>query len=216
MKIWLDTTDVEFVKHASRLGIVAGVTTNPSLISKSPLSLTNIIEGLLEAQSGPITVQVVSNKAQEMVQQGLDFFSKSNRIIIKIPMTEEGLEAIHILSSRGIPTMATALFSARQALIAASAGVDYIAPYLGRMENAGINPWDTLNSIMKTLNSLPKKVSILAASLKSADQVVKCAEIGIAGVTLKKEIYDSLVADDPLTNQSVQQFADDWNSKFVI
>src|SRR5947209_968437 len=133
MDIWLDTSNIRMVQKAIRFGILAGVTTNPSIIAQSQRSLEEVLEDLLHYQEGPVTAQVVAEETREMVQQGQNLFAFSNRIIVKVPITKNGLEAIHLLSRQGIPTMATVLFSPRQALMAALAGANYVAPYLSRM-----------------------------------------------------------------------------------
>lgn len=210
MDIWLDTANIATIQKAIRFGLLAGVTTNPTIISESRKSLENVLEDLLHYQEGPITAQVVAEQTAEMVQQGQNLFNFSNRIIVKIPVTKQGLEAIYLLSRQGIPTMATTLFAPRQALMAALAGADYIAPYLSRLEKAGEDPWTVLSTMSRILHNYRLKTKILGASINSVEQVLKCAEIGIYGVTLKEEIFDRLIEDHSMTIQNVQKFSEDW------
>ena len=173
MEIWLDTTNIQTVKKASQYGLIRGVTTNPTLIAQSQRSLEEVLEDLLNQQSGPVTAQVVSDDPLEMVQQGQALYSFSNRLIIKVPVTKSGLEAIHLLSKQNIPTMATAVYHTHQALLAALAGADYAAPYLGRIEKAGMNPWSTLQTIVHLTTMYRLKMKILAASLQGIDDVMQ-------------------------------------------
>lgn len=210
MDIWLDTTNIPTVQKAVRFGLLSGITTNPEIIARTQGNLETILENLLHYQEGPVAVQVGADHASEMVQQGQYFYSISNRLIIKVPMTKQGLEAIHLLSRQGIPTMATVIFQPHQALLAALAGANYVAPYLGRLEKAGGNPWILLESIMGQFQTYRLKTRILGASLNEIEQVVKCAEAGIYGVTVKDELFEKLIETDPLTQKSVDAFAEDW------
>lgn len=212
MEIWLDTTNIQTVQKAAQCGLLAGVTTNPTLIAHSQRNLEEVLEDLLDKQSGPVTAQVVSDDPLEMVQQGQTLYSFSNRLIIKVPVTKSGLEAIHLLSKQSIPTMATAVYHSHQALLAALAGADYAAPYLGRIEKAGLNPWSTLQTIVHLIHTYRLKMKILAASLQSIDDVMKCAEAGIYGVTLKDGLFEKLIMDDSLTLKAIEQFVADWRT----
>lgn len=210
MDIWLDTTNIQTVHQAVRYGILSGVTTNPTLIAKSERDMENVLEDLLRHQEGLVTAQVVADETDEMVQQGRMLYALSNRLIIKVPITTDGLAAIHMLSKQGIPTMATVIFHPRQALVAALAGANYVAPYLGRMEKAGMDPWSILQNIVHLYQTYRLKTKILGASLQTIEQVMKCAEIGIYGVTLKDELFEKLIDNDFLTLKAVEQFNADW------
>jgi transaldolase len=212
MEIWLDTTNIQTIHKARRFGLLSGVTTNPSLIAQSRRDFEEVLEDLLHHQEGPVTAQVVAEEASEMVQQGQSLYSLSNRLIIKVPLTKNGLEAVHLLSRQGIPTMATTIYHPRQALMAALAGADYIAPYLGRLEKAGGDPEAMLKTTMHLFQTYRIKTKILGASLYNVEQVLQCAEAGIYGVTVKDELFDKLIESDPLTVKGVEQFAHDWKS----
>lgn len=210
MKLWLDTVDINGVLKGNKLGILSGVTTNPTLIAESKRHVKPVLHDLLYHQKGPVTVQVVGDIAEEMVREGREYFSFSDRLIIKIPVTPNGLEAIHLLSNLEIPTMGTAVFNSKQALLAALAGADYIAPYLGRIEREGENPWELLKSVLKIFQNGQFKTKILAASLPSCDYVIRCAEIGIHAVTVKESVFEKLIETDPLTEKAVEKFNSDW------
>lgn len=212
MDIWLDTTNIRTVQKAVKLGVLAGVTTNPTLIAQSQRDLEEVLEDLLHHQEGPVTAQVVADGTDEMVQQGQNLYSLSNRLIIKVPLTENGLEAVHLLSRQGIPTMATVIFHPRQALMAALAGADYVAPYLGRLEKAGGDPWDMLKSIIHIFQVYRLKTKILGASLQNVKQIMQCAEAGIYGITVKDDLFEKLIESDDMTLKSVEQFALDWQN----
>ncbi|CUI15657.1 putative transaldolase [Candidatus Protochlamydia naegleriophila] len=210
MDIWLDTTNVKTIQKAVRVGILSGVTTNPSLLAHNKKDVEKTLEDLLHHQEGPVTVQVVADDTHEMLQQGQMLYSFSNRIIVKVPITKNGLEAIHLLVRQGIPTMATVVFHPRQALMAALAGANYVAPYISRIEKMGKDPWEMLNSMTTIFQHYRLQTKILGASLSSIEQVVKCAEIGIYGVTLKDEIFEKMIEDNPATLEGVHQFSEDW------
>lgn len=210
MDIWLDTANIQAIKKAVQCGLLSGVTTNPTIIASSKLDLESLLEGLLDNQEGPVTVQVMSDETEEMVRQGQTLFSFSNRLIVKVPVTKKGLEAIHRLSRQGIPTMATVLFTPQQAFMAAIAGADYIAPYISRLEKTGQDPWAMLASIIRIFNNYRFKTKILGASIKTVEQVMQCTELGLYGVTIKEDLLDQLMEDHALTTQSVQTFIEDY------
>jgi len=210
MEIWLDTVDLDTISSANRFGVFYGVTTNPSLISQAKIPLSKIIMKLLETQEGPITVQVNSTKAAEIIEEAEEFQSRSDRIIIKIPATQEGLIAIRHLSLKEVPTMATAVFHPNQFLLAALAGATYIAPYLSRMSDAGIDPFTILEGMVRMYKNYDFKTKILAAALKNSDQIRRCSEIGIPAITIKDDLFNQFIADHPLTTQAVENFKLDW------
>lgn len=210
MEIWLDTINIPSVKKAKSLGILNGVTTNPSLLSGAKSPLKEVLIELLTHQEGPITAQVVASDCDEIVKQALALVEISRRIIVKIPFSVEGLKAIDILSHQGIVTMATVIFTPQQALLAAKAGAQYIAPYLGRMEANGIDPWNTLETMLKIYKNYEFSTKILAASIRDVSQVIRCAEMGVHAVTLKDQVFEQLLETDPMTHQGISQFAVDW------
>ena len=139
-------------------------------------------------------------------QQGQMLYSLSKRLIIKVPVTQKGLEAIHLLSRQGIPTMGTTIFYAHQALMAALAGVKYVAPYLSHIERTGGDPWLELKTMNQIFQHYQLDTKIIGASLKSIEHVMKCASTGIHGITIKDEVFEELIADQSLTTQALQTF----------
>ncbi len=216
MKIWLDTTNIAAIGAATDLGVLFGVTTNPELAAQSGKSLEDLLQSLLDAQEGPVTAQVVACNTQEMVRQGQTLNAFSARIIVKIPVTQDGLKAIHLLSEQNIPTMATVIFQPHQALMAALAGADYAAPYLGQIEQRGQNPWDVLTSISQMFQHYKLKTEILAASLRSLEYVQKCAEMGISNITVKEPLFRQMIATVPATQEKVDHFAQVWEAAHAM
>ncbi len=213
MEIWLDTCDTKAIAHADRFGVIAGVTTNPTILSQSTHELEQIIFALLEVQKGPVCVQILAEEADEIIKKAITLNAFSSRIIVKIPVTEDGLIAIKALSDKKIPTLATAIFEPRQALMAALAGANYAAPYVGRMFDAGIEAYSSLQTMMNIYKQFNFKTKILAAALRTTEQIIACAEIGIHAVTLKNSLFSQLIADDPLTAESLRGFAEDWEAR---
>lgn len=213
MEIWLDTCDPQAIAAACSFGIVYGITTNPSILAGTHEDPEKVINNLLDLQDGPIAIQVTANNSQEMIRQAKALHSFSDRIIIKVPVTQQGLITIKTLSSEEISTMATAVFQPTQALLAALAGADYVAPYLGRMFDAGIDAYASLQSMVNIYRQQGLKTRILAAAIKSTDQIIACAEMGITAVTLKNALFGQLLADDAYTLDSLKTFAEDWESR---
>lgn len=210
MKIWLDTAKFELIKQAVNLGLLHGVTTNPELIAQSGKTLKQVLQELLPHFDGPIAAQVIAADTSGMVGQGKQLHQFSNRIIVKIPVTKHGLEAIKLLSQENIPTMATVVFQPHQALTAALAGAQFIAPYVSRIEKIGYNPWDTLNSMLRILHNYKLDTQILAASLGTLDRLQKCAEIGIPHATIKEPLFEQLISTLPDTQECIDHFDTTW------
>lgn len=214
MEIWLDSCNRDVIKAACKFNIIYGITTNPSLIARTKEKPENIIKDLLELQSGPVAVQVIATNSAEMIQQALALNELSPRIIIKIPVTQQGLIAMKALSQEHIPVMATAIFQPNQALLASLAGAVYAAPYLGRMIDAGIEAHSSLQTMQTVYNQYNFKTKIIAAAIKTPEQITACAEIGIKAITLKSALLDQFLCDDPYTLDALQAFSEDWESSY--
>jgi TalC/MipB family fructose-6-phosphate aldolase len=204
--LWLDTIQLQTVEEAQKFVHVAGVTTNPSLLSKSK-NVKKTLEDLLKAQKGPVAVQVTRDETALMIEEGLSIFHFSKRCIVKVPVTKMGLAAIRILVAKKIPVMATGILTPLQALLASEHGASYIAPYyshMGEMREAHLEKMCALLQV----NHLPTK--ILAASVKTVEDFLFCASLGIDAVTIKEELYQSLVATNPQTEQFNLKFKEEW------
>ena len=210
MQIWLDTAEIPLIERAAKMGVLYGVTTNPSIVAESKMTLEDLIEGILKIQQGPITVQVTAHDATTMVQQAEALYRFSDRIVVKIPAMKEGYEAIHSLSGK-IPTMATAIFDVNQVLLAAKAGATYIAPYYSRICEADIDGIEAIRAMLGLLHRYGFSSQLLAASLRSPEQVKELAQMGAHAVTLKEDVFMGLIENNPLTVQSLARFTHDWD-----
>ena len=212
MEIWADSTDFDFIKTMKQLGILHGVTTNPSLVASCCYSLEELLVHLLQRQDGPIAAQVVAEKAEEMKKQGDLLYSFSPRIIVKVPVTSEGVQAIQYLSDKGVPVMATAIFAPYQALFAFKAGAQYLAPYIGRIADMGDNPFDTVAYIQKIQKNYNYSGKIIAAGIRTAEQVTQCAKLGVSAITFARKIYYQITENHPGTLQALKDFSQDWEN----
>lgn len=211
MQIWLDTTNIDLVKKADRLGILYGVTTNPALIAQSGKEMKTVLQELLDHQDGPVTAQVMAPDTRGMIEQGQRLYDFSDRIIVKVPVSHEGYEAINTLTAQEIPTMATVILEPHQALVAALAGAHYVAPYVGQIEKSGKNHWDVLAAMLAIFEKNHIDTQIVAASISTLEQVTRCAEMGVPHITLKDEAFSKLIATSQSTLERVNQFAAAWS-----
>ena len=216
MEIWLDTCNIETINKISQYGILHGVTTNPTILAASEQNHKELVNKLLEIQDGPIAIQVTGETAKDMVKQAIALHGFSDRILIKIPAIQEGLIAMKILSEQEISFLATAVFQPAQAILAAIAGADYIAPYIGRMLDNGIDAFKTLETILKAYHHYEFKTKILAAALRSADQIITCASMGVHAVTLKDSLASEFIADDKQAIACRRNFANKWETRSSI
>lgn len=212
MEIWLDTVDFDLIESAKAMGVLYGITTNPSILAKSQLRVESLLDKILHIQNGPVTAQVTAADSAKMVLQGEDLYKFSNRIIVKVPVTQEGLKAIHILKAKNIPVMATAVFDLGQVLLAAKAGATYIAPYFSSICELDMSGFDQFKSMSTLLERYQYPAKIIAASLKSAEQVRQCLEIGTQAVTLNKEVFSSFIENHPETTKRLDKFSKDWQA----
>lgn len=211
MEIWLDCLNEDLIERGCSQGWLYGVTTNPSIVSASGRSLEDVLKYLLAAQQGPVAAQVMASDAETMVEQGLRLHEMDARIICKIPVTNEGYIALRELSDRGVPTMATATFEARQALLAAQAGALYVAPYVGAIaKEAQQDPFPILAAIQQIYSNYKYGTKVLAASCQNVAEMMRCAELGLAAVTLKEAVARELLNDALTTLSRVERFAIDW------
>jgi len=208
MDIWLDTTDIKTITLGSKLGILSGVTTNPSLIADSEKNLEENIEAILRSQSGPMTVQVTAVDRSGIIEQAETLTDYSERIIVKIPVTQEGLKAMESLSHLQFPVMATAIFTPYQALFACHAGARFLAPYYSRISS----PLDALEGIILMLDRYGFETEVVVASLKTEGHIEDCFQLGIDAITLKKELFETFIADQSGTFEALDKFSKDWKN----
>lgn len=209
MKFFIDTANVDEIKRASEWGVIAGVTTNPSLIAKEGRQLIDVIQEITDIVNGPISAEVIGLKAEEMVQEGEEYAKLSENIVIKIPMTLEGLKAVKILSQKGIKTNVTLVFSANQALMAARAGATYVSPFVGRLDDIGHDGMILIRDIRQIFSNYGIQTEIIAASVRHPIHVTEAAKAGSDIATIPYKILEQM-AKHPLTDSGIEKFISDW------
>ncbi|MEM4348329.1 MAG: fructose-6-phosphate aldolase [Candidatus Anstonellaceae archaeon] len=209
MKIFLDTAEVEKIKRFAQLGLVDGVTTNPTLILKSGRKQKEVIEEICKIVKGPVSVEGVEEKAEGMVKDGREFAKWAKNVVVKIPMTAEGMKAVRMLSEEGIKTNVTLVFTASQALLAAKAGATYVSPFVGRLDDININGMDLIRQIMKIYGNYGFKTEVIVASVRSERHVLEAAEAGAHIATVPPEVLEKMFYH-PLTEKGIKKFLEDY------
>ncbi|WKY48702.1 fructose-6-phosphate aldolase [Eubacteriaceae bacterium ES3] len=209
MKYFLDTANVAEIKDAAQLGIIDGVTTNPSLIAREGRNFEEVIKEITAIVDGPISAEVISSKAEEMVEEARPLAKLHPNIVIKIPMTAEGIRATSILSKEGISVNVTLVFSATQALAAAKAGAAYVSPFIGRIDDMGADGMEVVREIMTIFRQYAYNTEVIAASIRNRNHIkmAALAQADIATIPYKV-LMDSL--KHPLTDQGIEKFLADW------
>jgi len=211
MKFFIDTASVKEIQEASAMGILDGVTTNPSLMSKEQGTFEDILLRICEIVDGPVSAEVVSLQWEEMVAEARRIAAIHPKIVVKIPITPDGLRAIKRVSDEGIRVNVTLCFSATQALLAAKAGAAYISPFIGRLDDIGQEGMDLIRTIRDIYDNYAFETEILAASIRSPQHVVQAALAGADVATLPPAVIRQLLAH-PLTDIGLKRFLDDWNA----
>ena len=211
MKFFIDTAEIEEIKSLSELGLVDGVTTNPSLIYKSGKDFKKVIKEISTIVEGPISAEVTSTECQEMIAQGQELAKISNNIVIKVPLTADGLMACKKLSSNNIKVNVTLCFSSSQALLAGKLGATYISPFIGRLDDIGTTGLNLIKEIVHIYNTYKKdiKTEVLAASIRSPLQVSQVASMGAHVATIPPKIIYQMIKH-PLTDIGLDTFMNDW------
>lgn len=210
MKFFIDTADVAEIRKAHDLGLVDGVTTNPSLIAKSGRDFKEVIAEISSIVDGPISAEVIALDAAGMVREGQEL-AKINpkNVIIKVPMTEDGLKATHIFTSEGIKTNVTLVFSPLQALLAAKAGATYVSPFVGRLDDVGHDGMEGIDQIRTIFDNYGYDTEIIVASVRSPLHVLRAALMGADICTIPYSVITQL-ARHPLTDVGIEKFMADW------
>ena len=211
MKIFIDTANVEEIRSANEMGIICGVTTNPSLIAKEKRNFKDVIKEITEIVDGPISAEVISLEADKMVEEAIPLAELNKNIVIKLPMTIEGLKACKKLTAMNIKTNVTLIFSASQALLAARAGATYVSPFLGRLDDIGINSEELISDISTIFNKHGITTEIIAASVRNPWHVREAAKAGAHIATIP---YNTLIAmtKHELTDRGIERFLKDWEN----
>ncbi len=209
MKLFVDTANTEEIRKANDLGVICGVTTNPSLIAREGLEFKSVIKEITEIVDGPISAEVISLEAPKMVEEALELAKIHKNIVIKLPMTEEGLKATKQLTAKGIKTNVTLIFSAAQALLAARAGATYVSPFLGRLDDIGAEGMQLVRDIAEIFDIHGIETEIIAASVRSPLHVVDAAKAGAHIATVPYNVIIQMTKH-PLTDNGIQRFLKDW------
>lgn len=213
MKFFLDTANVDHIKKANKMGVICGVTTNPSLIAKEGRDFNEVIEEITEIVDGPISGEVVSEDAEGMIKEGREIAAIHKNMIVKIPMTEEGLAATKVLASEGIKTNVTLIFSVTQALLAANAGATYVSPFLGRIDDISMDGMELVRDIAEIFDIHLIDTKIIAASVRNPMHVIQAAKAGAHIATVPYNLVIQMVKH-PLTDQGLEKFKADWAVAF--
>ncbi len=211
MEFFVDTADLTAIREAQQMGILDGVTTNPSLLSKEKGNFEEIIREICEVVEGPVSAEVVSTDFEGMMEEARWNAAIHEQVVVKIPIIWEGLKAIKACRQEGIKTNVTLCFSANQALLAAKAGATYISPFLGRLDDIGHVGMDLVQTIRTIYDNYGYGTKILAASLRHPQHVVDAALVGADVATLPPDVLKKLL-DHPLTDIGLERFLSDWRS----
>ncbi len=209
MKFFIDTANIEEIKKAWELGVIDGVTTNPSLLSKEGKEPISLLKEICEIVDGPVSAEAVSVKYEEMIKEAIQLSKIAPNIVIKIPMTEEGLKAVKKLSQEGIKTNVTLVFSPSQALLAAKAGATYVSPFVGRLDDISHFGVDLIRDIQIVFENYAFETEVIVASIRNPIHVVEAARIGADIATIPFSVIQQLIKH-PLTDIGIEKFLKDW------
>lgn len=209
MKFFIDTANVDEIKKASRMGFIAGVTTNPSLIAKEGRDFKEVVTEITSIVDGPISGEVVSLEADKMVEEGRRVAAIHPNMVVKIPMTGEGMAAVKMLHAEGIKTNVTLVFSAAQALLAARAGASYVSPFLGRLDDIGQDGLELISDIAEIFAVHDIKTEIIAASIRHPIHVIESAKLGADIATVPFKVFEQMLKH-PLTDIGIDKFLADY------
>ncbi len=209
MKFFVDTADVPAIKELNDLGMVDGVTTNPSLILKAGRDIVEVTREICSIVTGPVSAEVVALTADEMIAEGRKLAEIAPNITVKVPLTWDGLKACKVLSGEGRMVNVTLCFSVNQAILAAKAGATFISPFVGRLDDINMDGMELISDIRQVYDNYGYETQILAASIRSANLITQCALIGADVVTAPPAVIKAMVSH-PLTDKGLEQFMKDW------
>lgn len=209
MKFFIDTANIEDIKEANALGIVAGVTTNPSLVAKEGVSFHDRLKEITKEVAGSVSAEVIAEDAEGMIKEGKELAKIAPNITVKVPMTLEGLKAVKAFSDENIKTNVTLIFNANQALLAARAGATYVSPFIGRLDDIGQDGMDLIATIANIFDIHGVETEIIAASIRHPLHVTEAALAGADIATIPYSVLGTLVKH-PLTDQGIEKFLADW------
>ncbi len=209
MKIFIDTADVDAIREYAEIGIVDGVTTNPSLIAKTGRKFEEVVKEICAIVDGPISAEAISLEAPKMIEEARVLAKIHENIVVKIPMTAEGLKTVKVVSAEGIKTNVTLCFSSPQALLAAKAGATYISPFVGRLDDISVEGMGLIEEIVDIYDNYDMETEVLVASIRSPLHFVDSARMGAHVATVPPGVLGQLIKH-PLTDLGIQKFMADW------
>ena len=209
MKLFIDTANVDEIRRANDMGIICGVTTNPSLIAKEGRDFKEVVTEIASIVDGPISAEVISLEADKMVEEAKPLAAINKNIVIKLPMCEEGLKACKQLTALGIKTNVTLVFSVAQALLAARAGATFVSPFLGRLDDIGMEGMSLIEEIVDIFNACGIETEIIAASIRNPIHVTQAARMGCDIATVPMKVLLQMLKH-PLTDNGIERFLKDW------
>ncbi|WP_018590122.1 fructose-6-phosphate aldolase [Terrisporobacter glycolicus] len=213
MKLFIDTANIEEIREIAELGVICGVTTNPSLIAKEGRDIVSAMKEITEIVNGPISAEVIALECDEMVTEAKELVKIHKNIVIKLPMCKEGLKAVKILSQKGIKTNVTLIFSAVQALMAARAGATYVSPFVGRLDDIGTVGIDLISQISEMFQIHNIQTEIISASIRHPMHVHESALAGAHIATIPYKLYNQMF-NHPLTTSGIEKFVKDYEEAF--
>ncbi|TEB04207.1 Transaldolase [Pelotomaculum schinkii] len=211
MKLFLDTANIDEIRKAYALGVICGVTTNPSLIAKEGRNFAEVVRTIASIVDGPISAEAVSLDAPGMIDEAKALAAIHPNIVVKIPMTAEGLQATNSLSNAGIRTNVTLVFSANQALLAARAGASYVSPFVGRLDDISLDGMELIYDIMEIFNRYQLPTEVIAASIRHPIHVITAAKAGAHIATIPYRVLMQMI-QHPLTDAGIKKFLEDWET----
>ncbi len=210
MRIFLDTANINEIRQAAKLGVISGVTTNPSLVAKEKRAdMRAVVQEISSIVDGPISAEVLSMESQAMVREAREVSSWSPNVVVKVPMSESGLEAVSVLSKEGIRTNLTLCFSINQAILGAIAGATYVSPFVGRLDDIGHDGMQLVAEIVEIFNNYKWPTKVIAASIRHPLHVVAAAKAGAHIATIPYSVLMQMIRH-PLTDVGIARFAEDW------
>jgi transaldolase len=209
MKIFLDTANIDSIKKYNDMGLVDGITTNPTLLSKEKGNPAEIMRQIVKIVKGPVSLEVVGITAEEMIEEAHRLKKYGQNVVVKIPMIPDGMKAVKKLKAEGVETNATLIFSANQAILAAKAGAAYVSPFIGRLDDAGQEGMAVIREIVQIFKNYQFDTNVLVASVRHPLHVIEAGKIGAHVVTLPPEILGKMMSH-PLTDKGLSAFLSDW------
>jgi transaldolase len=209
MQLFLDTANIDEIREAASWGVISGVTTNPILIAKERRDFRTVVKEISEVVPGPISAEVLSEKAEDMIPEARDLAKIAPNIVIKIPMTKEGLKAVKVLSKEGVKTNVTLVFSASQGLLASLAGATYISPFIGRLDDISNEGMEVVTDLVMLIENYGFDTKVIAASIRHPMHVVEAARASAHIATVPFKVLGQML-HHPLTDLGIKRFQDDW------